>query len=799
MTRSACRIDVSKIALAVTLAAVPASAFAQTGSGDERLPSNAIIVTAQRSEQNLQDVPVSLAVVSDEALNSRQINDLTSLAAAAPSLQVGTDSNFAVRGVGTLAFADTIDSSVAFALDEVNLANQTLSTPMLYDVARVEVLSGPQGLLFGKNASAGLLNIVTTAPRIGELSGQTDVELSTRDTPGANRAAISFIGKQTLNVPVSENSALRINALYANQSPPVTNITRFQGGTIPELGFERKNIEDKTNLQFKAKYLYEGDNGLSVYLIADYNEIDDGLDRFGNTFRELGAGSELTAAANQAGITPSPDNFINLADGGYFREIGTGGAQARVSYEFGSGLEISNIFAWRYYQATQNLDTDGTQFDNVNQNFTDSDFDQYSNELRLALPSSGRITGQMGLYYMESKLNQQSALFGNGSTPASQLPNFPFCVGAVVNPGPPPNCSVSNNYFLGRDLTTELSTKSYAGFGQLEFELSDTFRVFAGARVTHDQVDINIVQGQYISSFVKLGVFPGTFSDSADNTNFSWKIGGQFEPMPDLMIYGFFGRGYKGPGFNQTAIRDSVTRVSSIRAIDPETSDAFEIGLKSQPLDWLTFNASAFFTKFDNFQVQSLDTVLQTFVVQNAASVINKGVEISVIARPVDGLSINGGMTFLDAHYDSFPGAQCYTGQPDPSCAVNATFDAEGLSLPYSPKLTSTVQAIYEIDTGGDFTPFIEANWYHRSSINFLINQAPGAQVGAVDLLGASVGFNLGDKLRASIFCKNCTNEFVPKQITLENADSNAGVLSYTQRFGFDSVRQIGVSLRVNY
>lgn len=791
-------LGASAITMALTLIA-PAAAQPDDKSTAIDRPVD-IVVTAQRRAESLQDVPVSLSVVSNEALNSRQINDLTSIAAAAPSLQVGTDANYSVRGVGTLAFADTIESSVAFAIDEVNLGAPVMSTPMLYDIERVEVLSGPQGLLFGKNASAGLLNIITAPPRIGELSGRTELEVSTRATPGADRSAISYIGKQTVNIPVTGNSALRINALYAHQEPPVTYVGDFQGGEIPFFDAKRKNYTDKRNLQLKAKYLLESDSGASVYLIGDYNEIKDGLSRFGSTTRLLGAGSGNTSAFEQAGVTPGPDNFLNFADGGYFLDIETGGVQGRLAYEFPSGVEISNLFAWRYYQVTQNLDVDGVQFNRNNQNFTDSNYDQYSNELRVSLPSGNRLTGQVGLYFFRSQLDQEAALFGNGATPAAQLPNFPFCVGAVVNPASrPPRCSVSNNYFIGRDVMTDLGTISYASFGQLNYDLTDTVSVFAGARWTRDEVDIKVTQGRFIRSFLKLGVFPGTFSDSTTNENFSWKVGAQFKPSDALMVYGFFGRGYKGPGFNQTAIRDSATGVSSILPIEPETSDAFELGFKTRPFDWMTFNLTAFYTKFDNFQVQSLDTILQTFVVQNAAAVVNKGLEVSVNANPVRGLSINGGLTYLESKFDSFPGAQCYTGQTTPSCAVNATFDAKGLTLPYSPKLTATLQTIYRFETGGNAVPFIEGNWYHRSSVSTIINNAPGARIGSYDLFGASVGVELGDRLRASLFCKNCTNKYIPTQIGIENADSNAGILSLTQRFGFDSVRQVGLSLRFNY
>ena len=159
-SRMAASLSVSVFAL---MAAVPA--HAQQGEQEQVESSNPaeIIVTAQRRNERLQDVPVSVTAVTSESLRSLGVNNLSQLNQAAPSLQVSGENNFTIRGIGTLAFQQTLESSVAIQQDEVNLANSILGGAVgtFYDVARVEVLSGPQGMLFGKNASAGLLNIVT--------------------------------------------------------------------------------------------------------------------------------------------------------------------------------------------------------------------------------------------------------------------------------------------------------------------------------------------------------------------------------------------------------------------------------------------------------------------------------------------------------------------------------------------------------------------------------------------------------------------------------------------------------------
>ncbi|GAM03009.1 TonB-dependent receptor [Novosphingobium sp. MBES04] len=796
------RRNLSAVLLSATiLGGLAGQAHAQTGGQDNAAPAaepafNEIIVSAQRRSESLQDVPLSLSAVTSDALETRQINNLASLSAAAPSLQVDADNNFSVRGVGTLSFSNTIDTSVALAMDEVNLGRPDLGAPMLMDVERVEVLNGPQGLLFGKNASAGLINIVTARPVIGEFSGSTEIQASNRATPQADRNAPAIIAKQVLNIPVSENSALRLNALYGYQESPLTRIVGVDTGDIPYINVPRRNHDADRNMQFKAKYLYEGMSGLSVYLIGDYNRIKSGLSRFNQTYRQVEADSPVNDIVADAGSEIGPDMFLELTNGGFYQDLKTGGAQAAVSYEFDSGFQISNIFAWRYSNTDQNLDVDALPVSDVDTNYSTTNYDQFTNELRLILPDTSRLTGQAGLFFLSSRLNATNLLAGNQSMPDFVLSGFPFCVGATVTPGGPPNCSVSNDFFLGRSYDATLDTTSYAAFGQLTYELADGLTVFGGGRVTRDQVDLDVEQGQ-VRTFVNLGVDPGTFEDSYKNTNFSWKLGGQYEPTEDIMFYGFYGRGYKGPGFNTTAITgdDGIARVVPI---DPETSDAFEIGIKTSWFDHrLTLNVSAFQTKFDNFQVQSFDTALRTFVVQNAAKVKSRGVEVTLGARPVPGLSIDASATFLDATYDDFPGAECYIGQSD--CGPDGTFNAGGQTLPLSPKFTSTVQAMYELPVSGPVVPFIQGNWYHRSSVNYLINGAPGADYGAADTFGFSAGVNFNDRLRASLFCNNCTNEHIPSSIITDAGEANAGRLAFTQRYGLNAVRQIGFQLQFDY
>lgn len=786
------RKSIGIILLSATMLSTPA-AMAQSvdGPADDEAGAGEIIVTAQRRNESLQRVPVSVTALSEDAIRSQNLNDLTQVSRAAPSLQVGIDNSFAVRGVGTLAFAGTIDSSVALAIDEVNLGRPLLNSPLLNDLARVEVLNGPQGLLFGKNASAGLLNIVTTRPKLGAFSSSTDIEVSMRATPGSDRQAPGVIAREAINIPLSHNSALRLSGLYSYQEPGTTYVGTPRAGTRHDL--------NATSFSLKAKYLAELSDKLTFYAIGDYNENHGIAGIFDNTYRQIDPTSTNIAPLAADRITPGAENLLFGGDANQFRDIKTGGAQAQVSYELDSGVEITNLFAWRFYTQDQAVDGDYLSADGLNTNATQSRYDQFSNEFRVALPAENRLSGQAGLYWFKSKLDVARQLGGNSFLPASVLAGQPFCVGATVAA----SCARTNAAQVGSDRDYVLDTESYAAFGQLTYNLTDAFKLIAGGRVTHDRIELDLAQNQ-LNYFQTLSGPRGRFRSQYDNTDFSWKLGAQYQATPDIMVYGFYGRGYKGPGFN-----DSFPTATSNVVVREETSKTAEVGIKSSFFDrHLTLNVSAFHTKFDNFQVQSFDPTLATFLVQNAAKVTSKGIEASLFATPLEGLSISGSASLLSSKFDSFPGAQCYPTQTTLGCSATVNlFDASGLRLPASPKFTSSVQVRYEAPTGGTVRPFVQGNWYHRSSINYVVNQAPGAGIGPIDIFGASLGVTLGDRVRLSVFCKNCTNKIYPTAIGIDSGDANARdargratpKLSYTQQFGLDSVRTVGLNFGFDF
>jgi len=739
-----------------------------------------IIVTAQRRSENVMKVPVSVTVISGDALTSSGTTDLRGVTKLAPSLQASQDNQFSIRGIGTATYADTVESSVTQMVDDVVLGSRYFASIGFYDIERVEVLNGPQGLLFGKNASAGLVNITTATPKIGVTSASFDAEAASRHRDGKDGLGVRVRG--TVNVPVSQNSALRLNASYSSQDS-IVNLQRTTPGRAES---------DVQEYAVRAKYLIEPASNVSVYVIGDYAKFKGISVTFDYTYRSLGAGSQYTALLAGAGVTPGPRNLTSVVDGEYFRDLETGGLQAKIAVSLDNGMEISNVAAWKTYSLDQTFDSDFTPVDYFNRNAMRSNYDQFSNELRIALPAGNVLSGQFGLYYFNSTNDFEGARGGSSGLPPFVTSGFPFCVNATVTAGPPPACGVSNLYFLGQDYTARNTSESYAAFGQLSYRVTDQVKLIAGGRVTHDNVALRLRENEN-PYFVTLGVPNNSFDGRAKNTNFSWKLGLDWEASPTTLIYGFYGHGYKGPGFSNASPAPGANL-----AVDPEISKGGEIGIKQSLFDRrVNISLSAFHTKFDDLQVQAFNAALQTITLSNAAKATTQGIDFSVQARPLPGLTIAGAATLVDAKYDSYPGRECYPGQVAASCTANGTFDVSGRRVPQSAKFTSVVSAEYEHILSDSLRASVGGSFYHRSSL--LSEYAPGAVIPAWDTFDANVGIR-GDRWNLSLFCKNCFNEIRPVSIEVEAGDGiNAGALTLVQRWSYDSVRAVGVRLGVDF
>jgi iron complex outermembrane receptor protein len=766
---------VSSIAL---LGALSATAQDSSPNSSTAISLEEIVVTAQRREQNLQDVPVSVAAVSGDELADRSINELSQLTQAAPTLQVDQENNFAIRGIGSQIFTQTTDPSVAFTLDGINLGRPGLSNILLSDIASVEVLNGPQGLLFGKNASAGMINMMTKKPELGEINGSFGGEYVMRDT--TPKDATGHLVRGILNLPVGENSAFRFNASYSDQEAILENL-------YPNTG---RVDDDMERWGVKAKFLHE--NGpLSLYLIADMNESNGTAGRYGRTFRAVDPNSDLVPAFAADGIIPGPENLTNSSDGDHWNDEETGGVQATISYELESGAVIENIMGWRYYDTDQELSNDYHSELSILKRINDNEYTQFSNELRFVFAGNDSYSGQAGLYYFTSTNEIVDNIDIQVGPPPFLAVEFPFCVGAVAQPGPPPACNVSNAFFLGGDSDTEFVNDSYAAFGQFDFYLTDRFTATVGARITRDKVTSDVVQGQR-DYFIFLAP-RATIKESISNTNVSWRLAGKYDLTEDSMIYASLSSGYKGPGFNTDFL--DIPEVPF--AVKDEVSTTLEIGYKSRHWDdRLVLNVAAFRTEFDDYQDQSFNLEAQGFIIQNAASVTSQGAEVSLTALLSEGFTVRWDVSLVDSTFDDFDAASCVPGAP---CAPGDDFwDASGESLPLASDVTSSLQGIYETEISDGIEGFVQGTMYYRSEISYGVG-APALTLDDVTMYNLTAGIRTEDGWKVSLFCKNCTDEKTPSGLAFDPGENNGGLATVNQAWGLDSVRIIGLNFNKEF
>jgi iron complex outermembrane receptor protein len=560
------------------------------------------MVTAQKRVQRLQDVPIAVSVIDSKQLVRQQVNVLTDLQRTTPELEFsgpdqGPGGGATIRGIGTQVFAFSGEPSVGVVVDGVSLG--VGYTNNIFDVSRVEILPGPQGMLFGQSASAGLVNITTNAPDFSRFSGSLYTELSSR---GLGSDSSQYVTRLVLNVPLTNVSALRISAHYNDSS-------------IQYDAYSKK-YDDDSDPGIRARYKYEND-GWTVNLIGDYDrQILHGGQFL--TFVYVPPGSGLQSSLAQCGITAGFANAQNCDQVASAGNYETAGLSGQIDRQIGD-YTLTYIGAWRENAFLRRQDTDtfptnlanGVVIDNLGERLRGA---QVTQELRLATPASARLEYTVGLYYSDySQYHTQ--------------PSF-----AIF-----PQFGVFSS-FSGDNVATDTATE--AVFGQATFHITPEWRIIAGGRGTLDKVKDDLTD-IYDSGSASVGDF---------QRNISWRFGTQYAFNRNAMAFFTVSRGFKGP-----LVNDSGSDASSASLVKPEIPLDYELGTKTTFLHGrLAVDATLFHTTVKDFQGQgcfvNADHLNQCGA-ENISSVTSQGGQLNVFGRPLPGLTLNAGATYSDARY----------------------------------------------------------------------------------------------------------------------------------------------------
>ncbi|MET0988463.1 MAG: TonB-dependent receptor [Steroidobacteraceae bacterium] len=700
--------------ITTALAAAPAySADTSTGDAD-RNQLEEIVVTAQKREQNVQETPLSITAVTGDALEKIGVTTVQELNRVDPALQIGqatgTVTTF-IRGIGNPVTTAGNEASVPVYIDDVYFVRASTTFFDLASVERVEILKGPQGTLFGRNASGGVISIYTKDPNLEEAEADVRLGYANYDTRDA---------KGYFSVPLGSTVAANLAISYHDQNDgwgknrELANPLDTSQGYAP--GGDDYWNGDSTSV--RGKILWQPSESTSIMLIGYYQDSRSTIGFYGRPFSGTVGGTPDSAHNNGAFVDPSvmPVPAQVLPKLGFY-DVSLGHAQyddadgwgtsARLDQEL-SFAEFVSISAYRTQDELFSAAGNYSPYDWLvyDLNIRDS---QFSQEFQLKSKADAPFSWIVGAYYLDAK---------GGFDPT-----------IIHGPGQ------AGNGIDGIDIVGKQDAKSYAGFGQMTYPVTDATNVTAGIRYTKDKVkgrgytDVRFFPGigaliglptdtlrvQQFDSNNNFGgpegiaIVDGNNSDASPSfEKVTWKLAVDHEFADGVMGYVNYSRGYKAGTFNTLPL-DSA-------ALDPEVIDAYELGFKSDLADGrVRLNGAVFWNDIKDPQVQAQRNGL--VFLKNAGKARTKGVELDVTALATPGVTVRLGATYLDAKFREFPDAPSYCPSPEvdavtcqaltpglPLAAGNLNtivVDAKGNYMPYASKWKVTSGISYETQLAG--------------------------------------------------------------------------------------------------
>ena len=736
----------------------PPAEAAAPATGAQNQPGD-IVVTAQKRSERLQDVPVAVSVISGDAISAKGGTNLESAQYLVPTLNFrksGTAINQSLflRGVGTSTFSIAGEPSISTVVDGVVYSRAGEAFSDLIDVDRIEVLRGPQGTLFGKNTSAGVINIVTKRPG-NDFGGYVEGGYYSNGSEYRVRGA--------LDLPISGIIKSRITGFYGHYDGNIRNLA--QGGDRVN-GYEHYGV--------RGIVVADPTPDLTLTLIADYRRSKD------NCCAEV-IGTVPTGLSASVLPTPRGDKsrLINqdLVTRSNEKSWGVSG---QADWTLGNQT-VTYIGSYREYDNEEIRDGDWLPQAYVGFNQLHDVGPQVSNtitqELRITSPANQFFSYVVGAFYSraytERSFTRSDIVCTATPTPSVLTP----CTTPGLTVTRPQGTAVFGSTF-----------KNLAFFGQSTLNLTDRLRLIGGVRYTADQLD---VFHSRVTQLAGPGIQPsfGPFNGKTTNDNWSGKGGVQFDIVRQSTAYATYSRGYKGPAFN---IFYNLTATGT-NVIDPETADSYELGLKNTLFGGkLVVNLAAYYAKYHNFQANNPDIVAGVLVTRftNAGEVSTRGGELDLVFQPVRDLSFSGGLAYTDAHIDQFN---------VPTNGVTTGVVPSGTPLGYAPKWKGSLGADYRYRTGGaiDFALGAQSS-YQSKQISQLDASAAireATTIKGYGLLDLSAGIVQRDDLfRVTFAVKNVFDTSFASAIT-----SGGPGGAYRYIIPRDADRYYGVTGRINF
>lgn len=699
----------SALAMAAALLAAPSAAMAQdsaaTASGD-LLPSD-IVVTAQRREQTALKVPLSLTALDESLLKNKQVSSVNDLQFVSPGIRTGHQqgvNRLFIRGIGLSSFASGADSSVAFYVDGVYIGRPTQQLSSFYDIGRVEVLRGPQGALYGRNATGGAVNLISNDPE-REVGGYVNVTAGNYSLHEAEGA---------ISLPLSANGDFRARAAFKlldrkGYGRDISNQTDVNDASAQSARLTLQYNPDNTvDIKLTGEYTHENDN--------NYHTTNFGPYQFGNLALcpvTNGIECQFPGVTQFGGIevrnSQDAATNLDLFPGARNRREGYA-LTLNAKFALNDVLSLNSISGWRKFDRYNNSNADGSSSGIGNVDYDEKNR-QLSQELVLNYDGGPLQVTAGASYYNERLENHVIAPFIQFDDPATPALDNPYKQDGV------------------------LKIDAYAAYLQATYSVTPEFRVTAAGRYSSEK---RTSKGAFTGLFVPVV----NIDDSRRWSSFTPKFGLEYDLAPGTMIYASYTKGFKSGTFNVG---------QNNPAINPEKIESYEAGIKSRLLDnRVDVTAAYFHYEYTDLQVNKIIGI--GTVTTNAAAAKTDGFEVAVSARVTPQLTLSGNFTYLDSTFTDFLSV-------NPLFQTSPAEDLKGAMLPGSPKYAAVLGAQYVLPLGDDGRELtLNADMSYQSKIFF--SEFNDIQLGqrSATKVNASLRYDSGDSWTVSIWGKNITD-----------------------------------------
>ncbi len=701
------------------LGALPALAQKAENDGIDE-----VTVTAQKRSENLQDVPVAVTAVSANALEMGGVANITDLNNVAPGVNfttaLGAYAQPVIRGVGTASHGPGVENPVATYIDGVYMASATSALLSLSDVDQLSVLKGPQGTLFGRNATGGLIQITTTPP--------------THDFYGDAQATFGNVGTYGQSLFVNGGLTSTIAANFA-----ISHDDQYEGfGHNLTTG---QYVGTSRDIAMRGKILWTINDTTDLLISADYNKRESADPALHPLTTTLGSAAAVNFV-NPGHLDPTLTNAWDVVGTQPDLNFEGSGESVTLKHDFG-GIQLQNIAAYRTDTTSAVFNPALTTTPYLTLAYTQRD-SQASDELQLLSTGDQRFSWVAGLFAMraESKYDPFTSYFMNADNPVTGA----FTASSFI----PAGVVLASNLYSSSNLT------SYAAFGQGTFKIDDATNLTGGLRYSVDRRTLDESESSYPP------VAPE--DSSATFAKPSWRLSLDHRFSPELMAYASYNRGFRSGTF--------VPDILPTQKLEPETLDAYEVGVKSDLFNKkLRIDASAFYYDYKNRQV--LEIVNGAEQVFDAKSATSYGMDLDVTAKLAEGLTLTGGASAIHTEYTNFQNALAYTpispfglmfALPFASESTTTNYNANGKAIESVPAWTVNLTPAYRFsNSAGNFmlstTLYHSDGWY--SAPDNRLKQGAYSTVAA--------GFNwtpsFADNLTVKLWGRNLTNTVYALQL----------------------------------